>query len=102
MDKNTKLVEILSNEQFQAECPALETAEDMQKLFAKYGLDLTLDEVNGFCVQVACSMKEGELDEEDLALVAGGFSWVVAAAIALGVVCVGAFAIGIYNGLKGK
>ena len=101
MDKNDKLVEILGNEQFKAESKTLTTAEDLQTLFAKYDLDLTMDEVYHLCASIACSMKsDDELDAEDLEYVAGGIAWPVVAAVALGVVCLGAFAIGVYNGYK--
>lgn len=100
MDKNQKLVEIFQNEQFKAESQSLSTAEDLQKLFKNYDLELTMDEVYELCAQIACSSKEGELNENDLDAVAGGFGWVAAAAIGLGVVCIGAFAVGVYNGYK--
>lgn len=99
MNKNEKLMLIFQNEQFKAECSGLKTAEDLQKLLAKYDLKLTLEEVNELCARIACSAKGGELDEADMEYVTGG-SWVVAGAIALGVVCIGSFAIGVYNGYK--
>lgn len=100
MDKNSKLMEIFNNEQFKSEAKSLTTAEDLQALLAKYDLDLTLEEVHGLCASIACNMKaDDELDVEDLEYVTGG-SWVLAATIALGVVCIGAFAIGVYNGYK--
>lgn len=100
MTKNEKLVMIFQNEEFKHESQGMKTAEDLQKLLAKYGLELTMDEVYGLCAQIACSQKDGELDEEDLETVSGGAAWVAVAAIGLGVVCIGSFAIGVYNGYK--
>ena len=100
MDKNQKLIEIFQNEQFKAECQNLNTAEDLKELFAKYDLDLSMDEVYALCAQIASSSQSGELDENDLDAVAGGFAWVAVAAIGLGVACVGSFAVGVYNGYK--
>ena len=101
MDKNEKLVEIFSNEQFKSEAESLTTAEELQTLFEEYGLELTMEEVYSLCASIACGMKSNdELDAEDLEFVTGGIAWVAVAAVALGVVCIGAFAIGIYNGYK--
>ena len=99
-EKNEKLVEILQNEQFKLEAQSLQTAEDFQALLAKNGLELSLDEVYGFCAQVANSMNQEELSEDALDDVAGGVAWVVVGAVALGVACVGSFAVGVYNGYK--
>ena len=62
-EKNEKLVEILQNEQFKLEAQSLQTAEDFQALLAKNGLELSLDEVYGFCAQVANSMNQEELSK---------------------------------------
>ncbi len=100
MEKNAKLVEIFKNEQFMEASKTLKTAEELQELFSRFGLELSMDEVHELCAQIANSMKDGELEETDLEAVSGGIGWVAVAAIALGVVCIGAFAVGVYNGYK--
>lgn len=74
MDRNEKLLEIFENEEFKAAAEGIASAEELRELFAKHGLELTLDEINDLFARAAKCMKEGELDEEDLEDVAGGGS----------------------------
>ena len=99
MDKNQKLCELFSNEQFKAEANKLSTAEELQRLFSEYGLELSIDEVYDLCEVIAVNMEKEELDEGDLESVAGGFA-ITAGLVVLGVACIGAVALGIYNGYK--
>lgn len=101
MDKNEKLMQIFQDEQFLAESACMESAEDLQELLSKHGLDLTLDEVYGLCAQIACHMKGDELDEDDLEYVSGGVAvWLIVGCVAVGVAAIGSFAAGVYNGYK--
>ncbi len=101
MDKNAKLMEIFQNEQFKVEAENLTTAEELQSLFSKYGLELTKQEVVALCGAIVRQMNGGELTEDDLEDVAGGFAWAIVGAVALGAACLGGCAGGIYAGVKG-
>lgn len=100
MDKNEKLKELFLSESFKKESESVKTAEELQNLFQKYGLDLTLDEVVELCGQIARQMEvgdKGEISEDALDNVTGGIAW---ALIGLGVMCIGAAAVGVYNGYQ--
>lgn len=99
VERAEELSAIFQNEKFKLEAEKLITVEDMQSLFAKYNVQLTLEEVKELCRQIGRYMqnaKDGELEEDTLELVSGGIAWGM---IALGAVCVGAFALGVYNAL---
>ena len=95
---NETLNTLFRSEAFVAEAKRVTTIEEMQKLAAKYGVCLTEEEVVEMCRTIAEQLQaDGELSEEALENVAGGvWGWVV-----VGVVSVGAFALGVYNGYKG-
>lgn len=95
---NDKLNVLFMNESFTVEAKTVTTVEEMQKLMKKYDVEMSSDEIVEMCRVIAEQMNsEEELSENTLDNVSGGFPgwW-----IAVGVVCVGAFALGIYNGLK--
>ena len=101
MDKNAKLMEIFENEQFKEEAANLTTAEELQTLFARYGLEMSTDEVMNLCGAIVRQMESGdELSESDLEDVAGGIAGFVVGVVFLGIGCLGATALGIYNGYK--
>lgn len=72
MDRNEKLVALFENEQFKVAAEAVTSAEELQKLFAEHGLEVTLDEINDLCAKVTVGAEVGELHEVDLDSVAGG------------------------------
>lgn len=95
---NEKMNMLFKNEGFTAEAKGITTVEEMQKLMAKYEVEMSEEEIHEMCRIIANQIEgEEELSENALDSVAGGFPgwW-----IAVGVVCVGAFAVGVYNGLK--
>lgn len=95
---NDKLNVLFMNESFTVEAKTVTTVEEMQKLMKKFDVEMSSDEIVEMCRVIAEQMNsEEELSENVLDNVSGGFPgwW-----IAVGVVCVGAFALGIYNGLK--
>jgi len=96
-----RMNELFQDPGFKEKSSALKTAEDMQKLLKEYGVDYSLDDVYQMCEEVALYMenadnKDGELSEDSLEAVSGGF-W---GALAFAVVCIGTFALGVYNGYK--
>ena len=70
-----KLGGLQNQESFEQELAQVATPEDMQKLFAKHGVELTLDEVREVVNQASAQNKD-ELSAEDLDDVAGGAWWV--------------------------
>ena len=70
-----KLGALQNQEGFEQELAQVVTPEDMQKLFAKHGVELTLDEVREVVNQAGAQNKD-ELTAEDLEDVAGGAWWV--------------------------
>ena len=96
-----KLCELFQNEEFKAECENIQSVEELQKLFAAHGVDMTIEQVTELCVAVGrrvAQEENGELDEEALDEVTGGIAWAV---IGIAALCIGAFALGIYNGING-
>ena len=82
--------EVFSDIDFANKVLALEPAE-AQKVLAEKGYDFTLDEILAYGEEfnaTMAKMKGGELSEEDLADVAGGCKWCLAAGIATGIVLV--------------
>lgn len=103
MNKGTELVEILENEQFQKEVVNVSTPEEMQQLIAVHGMELSVDEVMELCGQIVKTMNGDEISEDELDNVAGGVvilgvTIATSKLIALGVGCVGAAALGLWNG----
>ena len=94
---NETLNTLFRNEAFAEEAKHVTTVEEMQKLAAKYDVRLTEEEIVEMCRVIAEQLQaDGELSETALENVAGGvWGWVV-----VGVVSVGAFALGVYNGYK--
>jgi len=90
------LKELVKNQEFVKEAENFKTIEDFQKGFAKYGVEMTEQEVVEFCAEATKYGENKELAEEDLESVAGGFGpmfWVCAG-------CLVAAAIGAYNGYR--
>lgn len=100
MDNNQKLSKLFESEQFKEEASKIQTAEELQALFASHDVELTMDEVIGLCGAIAAQMGEAELSEDDLENVAGGIGLVTIGLIGLGAACIGGLAVGIYNGYR--
>ena len=100
MDRNEKLKELFLSESFKKEAEGLTTAEELQELFAKHGVEMTKDEVIELCGQIAQQMQageNGEVSEAALDNVSGGFAWALAG---FGALCIGSLAYGIYRGYQ--
>jgi len=114
MNKNERINELLMDKDFQQKSLTITTKEDVQSLFAEFGIEMTNEEVEIFLVQLGAMLSKEqstELTEDDLENVAGG-AWSIvltgAAASAFGIACgvtigVGALALGgyiVYKKLK--
>ncbi len=69
-----KLASLMENEQFTAEMEKAESAEQFQEVLARYGVELSLEEIQREMKQAeeAAENSEGELSEDALEDVAGG------------------------------
>jgi len=72
--KMKRLEELLNSETFLNEIKTVTDLKGLQKKFQENGLDMTEDEVSEFCDDVLKSIEAGELDEEQLEKVSGGFA----------------------------
>ena len=71
MNKFEKLEALQNYETFEQELAMVNTPEEMQELFAKHGVELSLEEVRELVASVAKTNSD-ELSVEDLEDVAGG------------------------------
>lgn len=104
-EKTEMLEKVLKDGEFSERASKISTAEELQRLFTSYGLELTMDEVVTFCEMVAQEKERQEANGEELSAgdledVAGGGFLFVAGCIGLGVIAIGGLAIGIVNGYK--
>ena len=100
MIDNTKLEQAMMTESFKKEVKTVTTAAELKELFHKYDVELTEEEVVDFCGNIAKQMEageNGELSEDALENIAGGF-W--GAVIGVGVLVIGCVGLGIYNGYQ--
>ena len=79
---NEKLKKIFSDEEFVIELLGLENPEDVQVLLKTKGIDLDLDQICKFGEMLdkklsALTAEEGEISEEELEDVAGGWFAIV-------------------------
>ena len=97
MEMEQKLAELFQSVQFKEAVENIQTAEELQELFAANGVELTQEEVYDLCVGIAAQKEEAELGEGDLENVTGGFGMLTAAVLALGAACLGCLAGTIYD-----
>lgn len=73
-EKQAKLEELMKDEAFVDAIFSKESSEEVQKLFAEKGVELTMEEVEGLAAAVLQAAPEGngELSEDALDSVAGG------------------------------
>ena len=90
-------VKLLSDEAFNKEAEGITTADEFQTLFAKHGVELTAEEVEKLCEAIVKSQESGELNENELENVAGGFGFILGLSIG---VAVGAAAGYVYGKSK--
>ena len=105
---NPKYIALLDDKEFVVKMMSQETPEDVQKVFADHGVEITMEEVKELGKALAHLEKKGvsdELSEDDLMDVAGGFLGITAAGlIAAGkiVVAVGGLALSVYKWYKSR
>ena len=78
-------LKLAGDEAFNREAEGIQTAEEFQRLFAGHGVDLSIEEVEDLCAAIVNAEKPGELNENDLENVAGGFGFVLGLSIGLAV-----------------
>lgn len=73
-EKKAKLEELMKDEAFLNAMFSKESSEEVQKLFAEKGVELTIEEVEGLAAAILQAAPEGngELSEDALDSVAGG------------------------------
>ena len=74
-EKEKKLAEIFSDEEFTRALLSMETPEEVQTALKEKGLELTIDEIKEIAKAINAS-QEGELTEGNLEDVAGGSIWI--------------------------
>ena len=76
-EKQVKLEELMKDEAFLDAIFSKESSEEVQKLFAEKGVELTMEEVDGLAAAILQAAPEGngELSEDALDSVAGGTLW---------------------------
>lgn len=104
-----KFEELVNDKRFQDELKDLKTVQEIQAAFSRHDVELSEQEVEDLCVQVALNANEAseeELDESALENVSGGFviSFTAGCIYAVGCACVGAAEIGwaVYRARKAR
>ncbi len=70
-EKATKLIEIVNNEELITKISNAETKEEMMKIFADNGLEMSISEIDAF-IKMMNVQNETEIGQEELESVAGG------------------------------
>ena len=79
MERAAKFQKLQESGTFEQELALANSPEDLQKLFAKYDIEMTMEEVHDLLAS-ASKMNNDELSAEDLDDVAGGVAaWVLVA-----------------------
>ena len=69
---NEKLEALMNDEAFVKDLLAQETAEDAQQFLAAHDIDMTIEELNKLQKKFAAQSEDGEMDDDQLEMVAGG------------------------------
>ena len=69
---NEKLEALMNDEAFVKDLLAQETAEDAQQFLAVHDIDMTIEELNKLQKKFAAQSADGEMDDDQLEMVAGG------------------------------
>ena len=104
-----KFLELLKDEAFAKDFANCASAEAMKELLDQNGVEFSMEEIDSLLIGIgtlALKLEEnnGELSEEELEMIAGGFSWTafwagVGGGILMAAVCIGcAVAMGVTSG----
>lgn len=95
---------LMENEAFVKEMLSQKNEEDVQKLYADNGIELSIDEVCEVGKMLSCMDNDGELDASDLDNVAGGVAVTAATcwAVAKTVIAVGGAGLAVYKWYKSR
>ena len=103
MLNDPKFMELLNSRDFAVKLLSQETPETVQKLFAEYGLDISMEEIDKLGQALAAAQvdeAQEELSEEQLMAVSGGvIDWIIVGKI---VVAVAGAAISLYKWYKSR
>lgn len=101
---NEAFVKLMENEAFVNEMLAQKSEEDVQKLYAANGVELTIDEVREVGKVLNSFEGNGELEASDLDDVAGGIVITAATcwAVAKAAIAVGGAGLAIYKWYKSR
>lgn len=69
---NEKLEALMNDEAFVKDLLSQETAEDAQQFLSAHDIDMTIEELNKLQKKFAAQFEDGEMDDEQLEMVAGG------------------------------
>ncbi|MGN0585464.1 MAG: hypothetical protein ACI4JD_08420 [Ruminococcus sp.] len=72
-ERFVKASELLGREDFAEKLKLVESPEDVQKLFADNGVELSLEDIENMAMESMKNADDGEIDEDDLDNVSGGF-----------------------------
>lgn len=100
MDKSEKMKELFLNASFKEQVKDVSNVDELREAFSKNGLELSVEEVIDLCERIVNQVNKSsdcEISEEALSDVTGGIAW---ALVGLGAACIGAAALGIYNGYQ--
>ena len=69
---NEKLNALMQDEAFVKDLLDQETAEDAQQFLAAHDIDMTIEELNALQQKFSAQSADGEMDDDQLEMVAGG------------------------------
>lgn len=72
-ERFVKANELMVKDEFMNKLGLANSHEDVQKLFAENGVELSLDDIEAMCQQSIALSTNGELSEKDMDQVAGGY-----------------------------
>lgn len=83
-ERFVKASELLEKDDFAEKLKLVESPEDVQKLFADNGVELSLEDIKNIAMESMKNADDGEIDEEDLDNVSGGFVLSTTACVVIG------------------
>lgn len=96
-----KFEELMSNEDFRNQLKGLKERESIKNLFSNNGLELSDEVLDATMNEIKRLEETGELDENALEFISGGWSWGNFAKGALAGACIGYLSGGGYGAIAG-